>query len=74
MNEEARFKYSDRPNMLLAFVVESVRDFVSDDDADAAVVERLGEVLAVEVRLQDSRREHWKKMGKMLIALDFQGT
>ena len=47
-----------RPNILLAFVVESVRDFVSDDDADAAVVERLGEVLAVEVRLQDAGGEH----------------
>ena len=39
-------------------VVEAMRDLVSDDDADAAVVERLGEVLAVEVRLQDSSGEN----------------
>ena len=43
---------------LASFVVEAVRDFVADDDADAAVVERLGELAAVEQRLQDTGREH----------------
>ena len=42
------------------FIVEAVRDLVADDDSDAAVVERLGEVLAVEVRLQDARGENFK--------------
>ena len=40
------------------FIVEAVRDLVPYDDADATVVERLREVLAVEVRLQDSGGEH----------------
>ena len=43
---------------LSSLVVEAVRDLVPDDDADAAVVERLREVLAVEVRLQDSGGEN----------------
>jgi hypothetical protein len=34
------------------------RDLVADDDADAAVVHGLGEVLVVEGGLQDSRRKH----------------
>ena len=45
---------------LAPLVVEAVRDLVPDDDADAAVVERLREVLVVERRLQDARGEHWK--------------
>ena len=40
------------------FIVEAVRDLVPDDDADATVVERLREVLAVEIRLQDARGEN----------------
>ena len=44
---------------LAALVVEAVRDLVADDDADAAVVERLREVLVVERGLQDSRGEHF---------------
>ena len=43
---------------LAPLVVEAVRDLVPYDDADATVVERLREVLAVEVRLQDSGREN----------------
>ena len=43
---------------LAALVVEAVRDLVADDDADAAVVERLREVLVVEWGLQDPRGEH----------------
>ena len=41
-----------------AFIVEAMRDLVPDDDADTTVVERLREVLAVEVRLQDSSGEN----------------
>ena len=37
-----------------------MRDFVPDDDADAAVVERLGEMLAVEQGLKDPGGENWK--------------
>ena len=36
-----------------------MRDLVADDDADAAVVQGLREVLVVERRLQDPRREHF---------------
>ena len=43
---------------LAALVVEAVRDLVADDDADAAVVERLGELAAVEQRLQDAGRKN----------------
>ena len=43
------------------FIVKPVGDLVADDDADAAVVERLGKVLAVEQRLQNSGGKHWKK-------------
>ena len=45
---------------LAPLVVEAVRDLVPDDAADATVVERLREVLVVERRLQDARREHWR--------------
>ena len=45
---------------LSALVVEAVGDLVADDDADAAVVQRLREVLVVERRLQDSRGEHFR--------------
>ena len=44
-----------------SLVVEAMRDLVADDDADAAVVERLREVLVVERRLQYSRGEHFFK-------------
>ena len=44
---------------LTSLVVEAVRNFMTDDDADAAVVERLGELAAVEERLEDSGREHY---------------
>ena len=44
---------------LAPLVVEAVRDLVPDDDANAAVVERLREVLVVERRLQDASGEHW---------------
>lgn len=37
-----------------------MRDLVSDDDPDAAVIKRLGEVLAVEQRLQDPSWENYK--------------
>ena len=47
--------------VLIFLVVEAVGDLVSDDDPDAAVVHGLGEVLVVEGRLQDARREHCKK-------------
>ena len=47
---------------LAPLVVEAVRDLVPDDDSDAAVVERLREVLAVEVRLQDSGGENCKQI------------
>ena len=43
------------------FVVEPVRYLVSDDYPDPSVVERLGEVLAVEQGLEDAGREDWKK-------------
>ena len=46
------------------FIVEAVRDLVPYDDADATVVERLREVLAVEVRLQDSGGENCKRTFK----------
>ena len=46
--------------VLYTFIVESVGDLVADDDADAAVVQRLREVLVVERRLQDSRGEHFR--------------
>ncbi len=36
-------------------------DLVADDHPDAAVVEALREVLAVEEGLKDSRGENWKK-------------
>ena len=48
---------------LPSLVVEAVCDLVSDDDADAAVVEALGEGGVVERRLQDARREHWRGQG-----------
>lgn len=35
-------------NNVPTFVVEAMSDLVSDHDSDASVVERLGEVLAVE--------------------------
>lgn len=43
---------------LSALVVEAVRDLVSDDNADAAVVERFGKAAAVEERLQNAGREN----------------
>ena len=43
---------------LPAPVVEAVSDLVADDHADAAVVQRAGEVLVVERGLQDASREH----------------
>ena len=45
---------------LSALVVEAVGDLVADYDADAAVVQRLREVLVVERRLQYPRGEHLK--------------
>ncbi len=43
---------------LAALVVKAVGDLVADYHADAAVVQRLGEVLAVEQRLEDPRGKH----------------
>ena len=43
---------------LPALVVEAVGDLVADHHADAAVVQRLGKVLRVEQRLQDTRWKH----------------
>jgi hypothetical protein len=45
-------------HLWLTFVVKPVRDLVANHNADSAIVERLGEVLAVEEGLKDSRREH----------------
>ena len=52
------FRHSEKLNDVHCLVIESVRDLVPDDDADAAVVHRLREVLVVEGRLQDTSREH----------------
>lgn len=49
---------------LAAAVVEAVRDLVPDDNANAPVVEGLGEGRVVEGRLQDSRGEHWGRERK----------
>ena len=50
--------YDCEMSMKNTFVIESVCDFVSDDDPDSAVVEGLGEVLVVERGLEDGSGEH----------------
>lgn len=42
------------------FIVETVGDLVADNHANTAVIQRLGEVLAVEKRLQNARRKHYE--------------
>ena len=44
--------------MSFTFVVETMRYFVTDNHPDPAVVERLGKVLGVEKRLQNTSRKH----------------
>ena len=46
------------PIELPPLVVEAVRHLVADHNANPPVVEGLGEVLGVEVGLQDAGREH----------------
>lgn len=50
---------------LPSLVVEAVRDLVTDDDPDPAVVERLREVLVVEGWLEDAGREHCREKKRL---------
>lgn len=59
---------------LAPLVIESVRHLVSDHDTDPAVVEGLREMLRVEERLQDPRREHCREEGRHVLGIHMEAV
>ena len=55
-------------------VIESMGYFMTNNDPNSAIIQRLGKVLTVEQRLEDTRRKHWESERLFILPCTFIGN